>query len=121
RIEVFVDGRLQMGRATRRYRIPDVMVLETPYQKGKVAVDVPAVVVEIKSPDDTFDDIVDRCFEYQKLGVPNILVMDPDNRRAWLFEQGTLLLLDGNSVSLSLRQSTLDFPFVEMFAQLDEQ
>ena len=121
RINAFVDARLLVDSTTGRHRIPDVMVLETPHRMGKVVLDVPVIVVEIKSPEDTFDDIVDRCFEYQKLGVPNILVMDPDNRRAWLFEQGTLRLLAGNSVSLSLGQTTLDFPFAEMFAELDEE
>jgi Uma2 family endonuclease len=50
---------------------------------------------EIKSPDDTFDDIVDKCFEYEKLGVGNTLVMDPDNKRAWRFQHGNLKLLSG--------------------------
>ena len=120
-IKVFTATRLQVDRATGRHRIPDVMVLETPYQKGKVVVDVPAVVVEIKSPDDTFDDIVDRCFDYENFGARNILVMDPDNKRAWLFEHGNLRLLAGTSVTLNLQHTTLDFRFAEMFSELDEE
>ena len=83
--------------------------------------DVPAIVVEIKSPGDTFDDIVDRCFDYEQLGAVHILVMDPDNRRAWLFEHGDLRLLTGESARLSLRERpVLDFPFGEMFKELEE-
>ena len=119
RIRVCCEARLQVRAG--RYRIPDVLVLERPYQNGKVVTDVPAITVEIKSPDDTFDYIFDKCVEYEALGVRNILVMDPDNRRAWLFEQNNLRLLTGNSVPLNLSQSTLDFPFAEMFAELDEQ
>ncbi|MBZ5620481.1 MAG: Uma2 family endonuclease [Acidobacteriia bacterium] len=120
RIMVFMETRLQLGVA--RYCVPDVILLEIPYTKGKVVVDVPAVVVEIKSPDDTFDDIVDKCFEYEKLGVPYIVVMDPDNKRAWLFRQGNLQLLTGCSIGLDLpkQQRTIDFPFTQMFAELDE-
>ena len=122
RICVFPEARLLVNAATSRHRVPDVMVLEVPYTKGKVVVDVPAIVVEIKSPDDTFDDLVDRCFDYQTLGVLNIIVMDPDNQRAWLFRQGTLQLLSGETIRLNLfrDESGIDFPFAQMFAELDD-
>ncbi|HEV3199109.1 MAG TPA: Uma2 family endonuclease [Bryobacteraceae bacterium] len=121
RIRACTETRLRVD-TSGVYRVPDVLVLEIPYQKGKVVTDVPAVVVEIKSPKDTFDEIVDRCFEYEKLGVPNILVVDPDNKRAWLFQHGNLQLLSGLSTPLNLprQQLTIDFPFAEMFAELDE-
>ena len=121
-VRVLTEARMLVDAATSRYRIPDVMVLEIPYQKGKVVVDVPAIVVEIKSPDDTFDDIVDKCFEYDSLSIPNIVVMDPENRRGWLFRQGGLQLLTGGSVALGLPQQnkTIDFPFDQMFGELDE-
>lgn len=121
RIRACTETRLRVD-ITGVYRAPDVLVLEIPYQKGKVVTDVPAVVVEIKSPKDTFDEIVDRCFEYEKLGVGNILVMDPDNKRAWLFQHGNLELLNGLSIALNLprQQLTIDFPFAQMFAELDE-
>jgi Uma2 family endonuclease len=118
RIVAFTETRLRV--TARRHRIPDVLVAEMPYQGGKVITDVPVITVEIKSPDDTFDQIVDKCFEYESLGVRNIVVMDPDHRRAWMFEQSTLRALPGRSVDLHLHQSTIDFPFAEMFAELDE-
>src|SRR5436190_13362124 len=68
-IKVFTGGRLLVDATTGPHRIPDVMVLTSPYRKGKVVVDVPAIVLEIKSPEDTFDDIVSRCFDYEKLEV----------------------------------------------------
>ncbi|HLK65078.1 MAG TPA: Uma2 family endonuclease [Bryobacteraceae bacterium] len=121
RITAFTETRLLVDTKTNRHRIPDVMAVGSPFQKGRVVVDVPAIVVEIKSPDDTFDHIVDRCFDYQRLGVINILVMDPDNQRAWVFEHGDLRLLTGKSASLSLHdRPALDFPFGDMFAELEE-
>ena len=120
RIRVFTEARLLVDAKSNRYRIPDVMVLEVPYQQGKVVTDVPAIVIEIKSPDDTFDDIVDKCFEYERLGIPHILVMDPDHQRAFAFEQSTLRLLTGTSALLNVRQMTLEFPFHEMFSELDQ-
>jgi Uma2 family endonuclease len=118
RISVFTETRLLVNAATGRHRIPDLMVLEIPYRRGKVVVDVPAIVIEIKSPDDTFDDIVDRCFDYEKLTVRNIVVMDPDNNRAWLFQQGSLQLLTG--ATTRLKELAIDLPFSQMFAEIDE-
>jgi len=115
-IQAFGDTRLRV--AVGRHRLPDVLVLEPPFQEGNEITDVPVITIEIKSPSDSFDDIVDKCFEYEALGVRNILVMDPDKRRAWLFEQGNLRHLTGNSVQLNLSQTTLDFHFAEIFANL---
>jgi len=121
RITTFSEGRLLVNAKTGRHRIPDVMALETPFRRGKVVVDVPVIVVEIKSPDDTFDDIVERCFDYVRLGVANVLVMDPDNRRAWRFEEGEFRLLAGDSVILELHdRPSMDFRFAQMFTELDE-
>src|SRR5260370_39770669 len=85
RITAFTETRLLVDAKTNRHRIPDVMAVENPFQKGRVVVGVPAIVVEIKSPDDTFDCIVDPCFDYEQIRGVNIPVMDPDNKRAWLF------------------------------------
>ena len=49
RIALFTETRLRVD-VTGRHRIPDVMIVELPYSQGKVVVDVPAIVVEIKSP-----------------------------------------------------------------------
>ncbi|HEY1338693.1 MAG TPA: Uma2 family endonuclease [Bryobacteraceae bacterium] len=120
RIESFTETRLRIDGETARHRIPDVMTVPVPYQDAKVITNVPVITIEIKSPDDTFDDIVDRCFDYERLGVPNILVMDPENRRAWVFEHGGLRLLAGDSVSLNLpERPAIDFPFAQMFAKLN--
>jgi Uma2 family endonuclease len=120
KIRVFTETRLLVDVASGRHRIPDVMVLEVPYTAGKVVVDVPAIVVEIKSPDDTFDDLVDRCFDYEKLSVGNIIVMDPDNLRAWLFQQGSWRLMAGTTIQLNVSQEPIDFPFSQLFAELDD-
>src|ERR1035438_657561 len=66
------------------------------------------------------DDIVDRCFDYEKLTVGNIVVMDPDNKRVWLFQQGNIQLLTGDTVRLMLSRQAIDFPFAQLFAELDE-
>jgi Uma2 family endonuclease len=97
-IIVFTETRLLMQ--TGRYRIPDIMVLERPFQAGRVVRDVPAVTIEIKSPDDTFDEVLDKSLEYAELGVPNIIVLDPDNERQYVFANRALQLSTITSVQL---------------------
>ena len=59
---VFVEARLLVNSVARTYRIPDVMVVERPLTPGRAIVDVPAVVIEIKSPDDTLDAILGNAW-----------------------------------------------------------
>lgn len=113
------EGRLLMDAATGRHRIPDVMVLEPPYPKGKFATDVPAVVIEIKSPDDTLDEVIDKCLEYAVLGVPNIIVMDPDHKRVYVFADNALRLERSFVIHLPKSGVDLPFPADQMFDELD--
>ena len=119
RIRAMTEGRLLMDAATPRYRIPDVMVLEEPHTKSKVVTDVPAVGVEIKSPDDTLDEVIDKCLEYSVLGVPNILVMDPDHKRLYVFANNALQLARTCVLHLPKCGVDLQFPADQMFAKLD--
>lgn len=90
RIEPFVEARLQVGD---RYRIPAVMLLQRPYTKSRITVDVPLLVAEVKSPEDTFDDVLDKCEEYEAMGVHCILVLDPEKQRMHRFSLGSLNLV----------------------------
>lgn len=119
-ISVFPEGRLLVDPVRQIYRIPDVMVVEHPYQRGRVVVDVAAATIEIKSPDDTFDEVYGKCLEYDALGVRTIAVLDPEHRRQHLFlhdrlqtvEQLLIELRDGRQIQLP--------PGPELFAELDQ-
>ncbi len=121
KLAIFVAARLSVDPATGRHRVPDVMVVERPFRKGKAITDVPAIVIEIKSPDDTLDDILDRCLDYEKLGVRNILVLDPDRKRTFRFEQAALRLDTSSQVALHLSQGRrIDLPVAELFSRVDQ-
>ena len=120
-IRTFTEARLRVNATTGRHRIPDVMVVADPYQKGKVIVDVPLIIVEIKSPDDTFDDILLRCPDYELMGVPHILVMDPDHSKAWRFANNGLAFIDSPAIELTVPNvPPIVFPLALAFAELDE-
>ena len=118
-IKGFTECRLRMPGV--RYYLPDVMLVERPCARGKVVTDVPAVVIEIKSPDDRFDEILEKCLDYEFLGVPNIVVLDPDFRRQYVFSAQALKLVPP-LIPLHLPKANRDLmlPMDEMFAQMDD-
>src|SRR5437764_5858723 len=95
------------------------MVLEIPFQDEGVVTEVPLVIVEIQSPDDTLSEIMDRCFDYEHCGVRLILILDPVKRRSWMFQSGGGLQPLGDSMRVNLAGKGADLSFAEMFAELD--
>ena len=101
------------------YVLPDVMVVEPPHANARAYTGVPAVVVEIKSPEDTFDAIIDKCLEYAELGVPNIVMLDPESRRSYLFHQNALVIATRVLIHLPKAAADLVLPIDQMYAELD--
>ena len=120
RLSIFSECRLLVAN-TGRYRIPDIMVVEHPYPKGRVVTDVPAVVIEIKSPEDTLDEVIGKCLEYAGLGVPNIVVLDPDYKRQYVFANNALQLVSAINLTLPMSGANLPFPADDLFAELDSE
>ena len=114
-IRVIVECRLLMDAATSRCRIPDVMVMEGRYKKGKVITDIPVAVVEIKSPEDRLRELTEKCREYAALGVPNILVLDPDRRRLYVFENSALQLVESCVLRLPKSGTEIAFQADQLF------
>lgn len=54
---------------------------------------VPLAVVEIVSPDDRYEDLMDRMSDYQAAGVEFLFVADPTKRKLSRFLNGDLLSL----------------------------
>ena len=120
-IQVFTETRLLLDAVTARHRIPDVMIVEKPYTKGRVVTDVPAAVIEIMSPDDTLNAIFEKCFEYAAFGITNTVVLDPDNRRQYRFVSKALQLESISSLHLRKRGLDLPFPADSLFQEIAEE
>ncbi len=53
-------------------------------------------------------------------GVPNIIVLDPEHRRQYVFLDNALRLVPGITLTLPTQRLALDLNVNEMFAELDE-
>lgn len=67
-----------------RVRIPDVSVIS---ELEEVTSKPPLLCVEVMSPDDRWNRIRASVHDYEEMGVPCVWVVDPYERRAWIFEE----------------------------------
>lgn len=100
-----------------RYRIPDVLVFTYPARLGKILTLVPDAVIEIVSPDDRQSENLARFRDYEKLGIPHIIQMDPEEHVAHRYQRGSLIQMNFQSLSPPGRP---DVPFdsAALFGQL---
>ena len=78
-IEVYPEQRVQVK--PNRYRIPDLCVV-LGGTKEKIFTQPPFLCVEILSPEDRMSRVWERLHDYFAMGVPNVWVIDPENRLA---------------------------------------
>ena len=64
--EVFVKQRI-VTQPRRRYRVPDVCAKAVPHNPTPV-VELPDLVIEVLSPDDTLAEAAEKCTEYFRFG-----------------------------------------------------
>lgn len=100
-----------------RYRIPDILLCPLPLPAGNVITTAPWGVVEILSPDDRMPEQLERFRDYRRIGIPHVILLDPEARLAFRFDDGSLL--QTRFTSLELPTGSLPFDSQALFAQLD--
>jgi Uma2 family endonuclease len=111
-IHTVVEVRLKIR--VRKYRVPDVMVLNTAASYPSVIEQAPMLCIEIVSPDDKLPDLIIRAGEYLTLGVPVTWILDPEKKQVFLYsDQGTV-----QSLEPVLHHGQIELPIAEMFEQL---
>ena len=87
RFRVFVEQRVLVSTQPKPgYRIPDVCVKALPYHVTPV-LERPDLAIEVLSPDDTPDEMLERIADYLRAGVPHIWIVDPYKQK--VFEAGS--------------------------------
>ena len=79
-----------------KYRVPDLLALPINYDRSQqVVTTAPLLCIEIVSPDDRMPRILERCWEYFELGVPETWIFDPESKRAFVATDHTLVESSG--------------------------
>jgi len=104
-IHTVVEQRVQV-RATR-FRVPDVAVLDRTRPVEQIITQPPLIVIEVLSPEDTWARMDQRIADYLEFGIPNVWVLDPITRRAWIatpkgYELTTILKVAGTPIAVAL-------------------
>lgn len=102
-----VRPELRIRVAEGRFRIPDVALLDRNLPQERFATHPPVAVFEILSQRDTMPEIMERCSDYEAMGVRTILVIDPDGR-SYRYSEGKLGLLEAGVFRIPGSECQLD-------------
>lgn len=115
-LSAFVELRTRIHG--RRYRVPDILVLEGKWPKTKVLERAPLVAIEILSPEDRMTRVRARIEDYLSIGTRFVWLIDPAVRRAWVYTKGsTEEVKDG---VLRIDSPEVAVPLAEIFATIDQ-
>jgi Uma2 family endonuclease len=83
------------------YRVPDVLVVSEPVDfAARFYAGVPLAVIEVLSPEDKMKITLQRFKDYQALGVPFIVQMDPEAAITHVFEANNLICKELDALNL---------------------
>jgi Uma2 family endonuclease len=77
-IRVRPELRVQVAKG--RFRVPDVTILDRSLPVEQIITHPPIAVVEILSPEDSLNRMMNKLADYERMGIKTILVLDPNGR-----------------------------------------
>ena len=101
--------------APNRVRLPDVVV-GAAKAWPETLVDPPLIVMEILSPSESFTELSEKLRDYGRMGIPNIWVIDPQTRRAWVSSGAALT----ETVRFTVENTPIYLDLTETFARYDK-
>jgi Uma2 family endonuclease len=111
-IHVLPEQRLKIR--PQKYRVPDILVLSADAPRTPVIEEAPLLCIEIVSPDDRIKDQTERARDYISLGVPQTWILDPEEKRAYVFSTAGL----HEAAGTHLLAGKITINIAELFAQL---
>jgi Uma2 family endonuclease len=111
-VHVFPEQRIQV--APGRFRVPDVCVVVGPEPDEEIFTTTPYLCIEILSPEDRASRVQHKLADYLAFGVPNIWVIDPWNRLAFVYTKTGMR--EVHEV-LETENPKISIPLLEIFGQ----
>lgn len=85
---LYVCPELRVRVAEKKYRIVDAAVYAHREPTGELPLELPLIVIEIVSPDDRYEELMQRLEEFRVWGVPNVWLVDPGLARIYVYSDG---------------------------------
>jgi Uma2 family endonuclease len=109
-----IEQRVQVGPT--RFRIPDVCVARLERPMPSIFRTPPLIVIEILSPEDRVIRMRKRVDDYLAFGIPNLWVIDPEERRAFIHtREGST---ESPDLILHAKECDIVLPLPEVFEAL---
>jgi Uma2 family endonuclease len=86
---VFTGAEVRVRIAADLYRIPDISMWEG-VAPDRLPASPPLLVVEVSSPDDRLDAMLQKLEEYRAWGVQHIWLVEPELKRVHVYDNGSL-------------------------------
>lgn len=103
--------RLDVGAG--RFRVADFALFSRDQQEA-IPEDIPLCAVEIVSPSDLYEDLMDKLADYEAAGVEFLFVADPPKRKLSRYRKGDLVSVQ----SLEMAQFGVVVALQDVFASL---
>jgi len=101
-----------------RFRIPDVTVMRSADVVHRIVRQAPLVCIEILSPEDRWQRILERVQDYHQMGVEHVWIFNPFTKDAWIAQpDGTQLHVNDE---LTVPGTPVRIVLAEVWAELDE-
>ena len=72
---------LRVNVAPGRFRVPDITLVGAGQLQDRILNRPPVAVFEILSPEDRVSRIFEKLEEYERMGIPNIIIVEPSGGR----------------------------------------
>jgi Uma2 family endonuclease len=116
KLHTVVEQRVQVGPT--RFRIPDVCVVPSGGPHPGIYRQPPFICIEILSKDDRLPRVQQRIDDYLKFGVRYVWLIDPAERRAWVYtSEGRREAKDG---ILRTENPAIEVSLPDVYAGLEE-
>jgi Uma2 family endonuclease len=106
-IRVRPELRVQVSPTS--YRVPDVVVFDRDHPIEQILTRPPIAVFEVLSPEDTIPRMLRKLADYEQMGIPTIVVVDPGPRQAYQYQSGSLGRLTGPVLQLAESCCSIDW------------
>ena len=100
----------------REFRIPDIIVEQKPVLDEAYPAQPVYLCIEILSPDQTLQQLFDKCERYHAWGTAYCWVIDPEEPAAWEYHQNGQP--DLRPAAEALAAGEISLPVVEIFSVL---
>ena len=93
RTGLFASPNQRIRVSSERWRVPDISIFADREPEGKYPSNVYAAI-EILSPEDAMSSVLDKFAEYEAMGIPHILLVDPIHKLIQRYRDSSLISVD---------------------------